>query len=297
MFSKVHFVAGKGGVGKTLIAQALATFFSTSHQTLLIELSEEETGEERPRLASIKTISKNLYYVKIFPDQALYEYLMLKIPTKKMLDSMLAHSLFRMLCSAMPGLFDLTRLGKIWYHADEINGSRQQIFEKIVVDMPSSGFVSRFLSIASVVSDAVKIGPLAKEAILIKDYFAKRENACLHLVAMPQELVVNETLELAKQIKKNKHVHLGMLFINRVLRLKSESYLPIPSQFLKSAPNIANIVNAFDARISDESAQRNRFLENGLSMPQILIADQVGEMVESKIVDEIVKILQNRFVL
>lgn len=285
--AKVHFVAGKGGVGKTLFSKAVATLFSHNHKTLLIELSEEETGEERPRMAAITSLKENLFHVRIFPDQALYEYLHLKLPTKRMLDSVLAHNLFRMLCSAMPGLFDLTRLGKIWYHADEINGSQKEIFDKIVVDMPSSGFVNRFFSIASIVSEAVKFGPLAKEAQLINDYMKNPLHARVHVVTLLQELVVNETLELIHQLKKQKRVALGVLAINRALRLTSEKYLHEAMALSEKAPNVKRLVQSFQARIHEESVQKNRLLENE-SLPPIIIPDQVGEIVETNIVENMV---------
>lgn len=295
--AKVHFVAGKGGVGKTLISQALATFFAIKAKTLLVELSEEETGEERPRMATIKAdVAKNLSYVRIFPDQALYEYLCLKIPSRNVLESLLSQSLFRTLCSAMPGLSDLTRLGKIWYHADESHGQKREIYEKIVVDMPSTGFVGRFLSIASVVAEAVKIGPLAKEARLIHEYFSKPNHARLHLITLPQELVVNETIELYREIKKTKGVNLGTLFINRVLKLDQEQ---ISTFYPQAAPYplVNRIVSSFDARGKEESAQRSRLLQAGLLLPPVVIADHMGEIVESKIIDEIITELSSEFVI
>lgn len=121
---------------------------------------------------------------------------------------MLSQKLFRALCAAMPGLSDLTRLGKIWFHADEVHGPKERVFDKIVVDMPSTGFVGRFLSIASVVYDAVKVGPVAKEAKLIRDYFQEPLHARVHLVALAEELVVTETIDLYDQLEA-KGINLG----------------------------------------------------------------------------------------
>lgn len=272
--SKIHFVAGKGGVGKTLISQALATYFAENNFTLLVELSEEEAKEDH-KFSSIKEVSKNLSHVKIFPDQALYEYLSLKIP-EKLVDSMLSKSLFRALGSAMPGLSDLTRLGKIWYHTKD--------FERIVVDMPSSGFVSRFLSIASIVEKAVKIGPLAKEAKLIDDYLKDPAHARVHLVAIPEEMVINETLELFQELKKRPTVSLGFLLLNRVLSLKPQ---PIDE---KLYPESAKVLSSLRKRKEEEDLGQRRLKMRGLNLPEIVFFDYMGEIMDSKIITKMVKI-------
>lgn len=219
--AKVHFIAGKGGVGKSLISAAFAHYFADlGYKTLQVELSEDESIEGM-RIPTIERLGPNLFYLKIFPDQAAYQYLRLKIPQKKLLDSLLSKKLFRALCAAMPGLSDLTRLGKIWFHADDSLYEGQEIFDKIVVDLPSSGFVKRFLSVADVVSKAVKIGPLAKEAEYIHRFFIDAKNARLHVVAAPEALIVSETKELVRSMQKAGAVNLGLFFINRVPSLSS----------------------------------------------------------------------------
>lgn len=271
--SKIHFVAGKGGVGKTLISQALATYFAEQNSTLLVELSEEEAKED-DKFSPIKEVSKNLSHVKIFPDQALYEYLSLKIP-EKLVDSLLSKSLFRALGSAMPGLSDLTRLGKIWYHTKD--------YERIVVDMPSSGFVSRFLSIASIVEKAVKIGPLAKEAKLIKDYLKEPAHARVHLVAIPEEMVINETLELYQELKKKPSVTLGFLLVNRVLNFEPKSLDE------KLYPESAKVLESFRKRKEEEDLVKRRLKMRGLNLHEIVFYDYMGEIMDSKIVTKMVK--------
>jgi anion-transporting ArsA/GET3 family ATPase len=287
--TKVHFVGGKGGVGKTLISQALATLFASVHKTLLVELCEEESGEGRLKTTIKETKTHNLYYVKMFPDQALYEYLSLKISQKKLLDSVVSQKLFKALSSAMPGLADLTRLGKIWYHADEQHGKKDEIYEKIVVDMPSSGFILRFLTIAHVVQMAVKIGPLAHEARLIHQYFSS--HALLHLVTLAEELVINETIELYRQVRQSPNVHLGAVFINRLLKFSKEELHPLHKE---NYPYLSSLMALFQSRAKTERIGRTR-LTKVVNLPQILISDQIGEMIESKIMTKIIEELPRGF--
>lgn len=295
LIPKVHFVAGKGGVGKTLISQALASFFAQKYRTLLVELSEEETKGSVYKSAVIQdNITQNLSHLKIFPDQALYEYLTIKIPAKKVLDTLLSEKLFRALCSAMPGLSDLTRLGKIWYHAEDRLSHHQQIFDKIVVDMPSSGYVHRFLSVAGVVKDAVKIGPLAKDAELIDNYFASN-NARLHLVTCPEEIIVDETLELMAELSTKSKVNLGLIFINRVLPLDSDKINQQSKAVDLSQKNIAVILDVILKRLAYESEQLKRLNIAKKMSHSIYLKDCISEELDSEIVKQMIKTINEKF--
>lgn len=265
--AKIHFIVGKGGVGKTLVAEGLAQILAKEYKTLLVELSEESSEDLDPQMAAISPRGHNLWYTKIYPDQTIYEYLSLKIPSQKIREALLSKTLFRALCAAMPGLSDLTRLGKIWYHADEHHGLKEQIFDKIVVDMPSTGFVARFLSIASVVYDAVKVGPIAKEAKLLADYLAHPEHACVHLVSIPEDLVVNESIELYTSLSAQQ-INWGALCINRLLNLDigsiaDDSRLP---------PHITTLLDSFRTRLKEESVQQKRLMKH-IPLPTIIVRD------------------------
>ncbi len=95
--AKVHFIAGKGGVGKSLISQALGKVFALNFKTLLVELCEEESNDGFTCPAAIQEVSRNLFSVKIHPDQSLYEYLSLKFPNRRVLDTFLRQNLIRTL--------------------------------------------------------------------------------------------------------------------------------------------------------------------------------------------------------
>lgn len=290
---KVHFISGKGGVGKSLTASALAHFFYQSgYETLLIELSEEES-EDYERVCSMRQINEKLFFMKIYPNQALYEYLSLKMP-RTVLEKLFSKRFFRALAAAMPALFDLTRLGKIWFHADPSNKEKAQIFDKIVVDLPSSGFIMRFLLIARVVKEVVKVGPLAKEADKIDTYFHKEGNAILHLVALPEELVINETIELYQKLRASNQTSLGILFMNRVVAF-GEHELQSLTRPVEKSSDIKSIVNFFLTRVHEQNQELKRLQEAGLLMPRMDIYEQWGEHIDSQIVDAMMQVIKDNF--
>jgi anion-transporting ArsA/GET3 family ATPase len=289
--AKIHFVAGKGGVGKTLISQALAHNFAQDEKTLLIEFSTMEKAALGPLWP--RPLKKNLWYLTIDPDHTLYEYLHLKIQNKRLLDSLLGHNIIRTLGRALPGLSDLTRLGKIWFHADQRYG--QDIYEKIVVDLPSSGFVSRFLSIAKVVHQAVKVGPVAKEAAIMAEYFSHPEHAILHIVTIAEELIINETIELYNDLRRKNDMTLGLLFVNRMLSKTLKELPTISDELVKYCPHIKKLAAFYRHRLDKELMQRKRLESEGIFMPAIFLADEANNIDRLTIASQIAEGLSGVF--
>lgn len=277
-------------MGKSLCAKALATYFARQGlSTLLVELSEEESEEGHDTIQPFQMMSKKLHFLRIYPDQALYEYLSLKVPGQSVLKKLLGKSFFRTLCSAMPGLSDLTRLGKIWFHADPIHGSSEKNFDKIVVDLPSSGFIERFLSIAQVVREVVRIGPLAKEARLMEDFFKDPNNAVLHLITLPEDLVINETFEIYNKISAAHYISLGMLVVNRLNVLNREELISLASKLEPSLTATKAIFEFFLSQVDNEHEQLKRLDTIGLKLPRIYLGEHFGAFFESEIIDEFVE--------
>jgi anion-transporting ArsA/GET3 family ATPase len=280
--AKVHFIAGKGGVGRTTVAVALSQYFaSLGLKTLRVDLSDN--ADQKP--GGMTADAANLTHMAVAPKDAIQEYLALKIGHKKILDMFYSHSLFNALCEAAPGLSDLTRLGKIWFHADPCNESRAPIFDRVVVDMPSSGFVARFLSVAHLVQEAVKIGPMAKEAGMINDFLLKPENALVHVVALPQELVVNESLELAGELIKKSPVKMGAVWINRAFKED-------PKALEKLAASVPEALKSWvadqAARAQSEEYEVARIKSAYPKIDVIAVGDYADECPEKFILNDII---------
>jgi anion-transporting ArsA/GET3 family ATPase len=274
-----------------MIAKALAQVLSKQYNTLLISLYEEPLSPKSPSISIIKPLTSGLYHIKIYPDQALYEYLSLKVKPQNIIDSIWSKGLFQSLYTIMPGLSDLTRLGKIWYHADQTHGLEEQIFEKIVVDMPSNGFVGRFLSIASLVYDAVKIGPIAKEAKLIKEYFQNKNNAAVHLVTL-EEVVVSESIDFYNQLSAS-GINWGALFINRKFNHANWGSMVLTKG---KTPHLFKIWHDFFTRAQKE-AQETKNLVDNLGLLSITIDDYLTIENEKLLVNNIAYHISHSMVL
>jgi hypothetical protein len=94
-------------------------------------------------------------------------------------------------------------------------GSAQTKFDRVVVDLPASGHAVTLLNTPSMITRLVRRGPIAKKA----DDLAAQilTPAEVLLVALPEALSVQETIELCEKLRANGAVKLAGIMLNHVI--------------------------------------------------------------------------------
>ena len=168
--SRVLIVAGKGGVGKTTMAAALARLASrTGRSVLIVELEGKsgitgafglghDLGYEEVELQAARPPDQGSVRARrITPDDALVEYLEdhgLRRVSKRLVSS----GVVDVVSTAIPGIRDVLVLGKIKQL------EREEVADLIVVDAPATGHAITFLTSASGLVNAARGGPLRSQA-------------------------------------------------------------------------------------------------------------------------------------
>lgn len=96
---------------------------------------------------------------------------------------------------AVPGLHDLLLLGKVENLISEpLPGDPR--YDVIVLDAPATGHGLTLLQAARTMTDITRTGPFHDLAATIDTFLSDRQRTATVLVTLPEELPVNETLEL-----------------------------------------------------------------------------------------------------
>jgi anion-transporting ArsA/GET3 family ATPase len=219
---RLHFVVGKGGVGKTTVAAALALMLARQGKRVLA--IEMDVGGRLPTVLggdgtapTPVELSRGLFVQSLDGRTALEEYLGLVVPVKRLLSTVFSSRIYQYFVAAAPGLKELMTVGKIWYEATREDNGRPA-WDAIVVDAPATGHSVQYLRMPQAARDTFGAGLVQREAARVVDLLQDAETTAVHLVTLAEEMPVAETLETHAQLRETLHMPLGWVVANRVHR-------------------------------------------------------------------------------
>ncbi len=217
---RVLFVVGKGGVGKSTVATALAVALAESGKRVLLAQMEPSR-----RLAEFLDIPgspegivealPNLCVVTVDGETALSEYLGLVLPVRRVQRMVVESKLYHHFVAAAPGLKELMTIGKIWYE-EQLAAKGRPKWDVIVVDAPATGHVLQYLRMPSAAAEAFGPGLVRREAQKVMELLVDPVRTAVCPVTTAEEMPVNETTEMYRQLRDRLRMPLGVLFVNRV---------------------------------------------------------------------------------
>lgn len=219
---KILVVSGKGGVGKTTVAAALGLV--AARRSRRVCLSDVDGKGALPKLFGgtdlgyePRELIPGIWGLTIAPENALIEYLDVQYHMKR-ISRVLTHTHFiDYITTAAPGLADILILGKVWYlERGRASGHARQDFDTIVLDAPAAGHMRSFLAAPVGLSDAVRVGPIRRQSDWILEMLRDPCRTRVHLVTLPEEMPVQETLETSQELDAGLRMPQGAIFANAV---------------------------------------------------------------------------------
>jgi anion-transporting ArsA/GET3 family ATPase len=199
--SRVAIVSGKGGVGKTTVAAALAVAASrTGRRVLLVEVEQREGIAPLFGVPPIgyreRPLAPGLTGLSVVPDEALVEYLYLFYGIRRVGRVLRGSRAVDFATNVAPGLRDILLIGKI-KEAENRRADGRHAFDLVVLDAPPTGRLPRFLEAPRAVAELVRGGPIRQQAQGVLDMVLDPRRCRVVLVTLPEDMPVRETVEAA----------------------------------------------------------------------------------------------------
>lgn len=229
---RVLFLTGKGGVGKTTLSIGITKFLSKRSKNLLLcDLAQEEIITKMLGLKKIgyriKKLENGINLLHIDPEKSLEEYVQLKLKYRILYLSLMSSRIYKQFVRSTPGLKEITVIGKIWY---EYNKGE---FDHIVVDMPPTGHALPMLKLPEIYMNSLGFGPIHNESKKLFDML--KNHSSLIPITVPQEMAINETIELIETSKKELPLHIPYVIFNRFFEEFTEQEIEnLPNSFKKT---------------------------------------------------------------
>ncbi len=213
---RLVFVTGKGGVGKSSIASALALLAARQgRRTLACEFDAKgnlaDFFSAAPTGWEPSEVQPNLFAMSMDTEESLKEYLRLqvKVPLVARIGP-LARTL-DFVANAAPGVKEILTVGKVVWE------TRERHYDLVVVDASATGHVVAQLSAPQAIAELVKVGLVREQTRWLSEILDDHTVTAAVIVAAPEEMPVNESLELAARIRSETRVDLAACVVNRVL--------------------------------------------------------------------------------
>jgi len=275
-------VAGKGGVGKSTISMALALAAAKAgRKTLLYQFGTQDSKTKTPFSEAtvgedIVEIRENLFAVRPSTESGMREYVLLKLKSKNAYRLVFENSFIKKLIDGIPGVNELIWLGKAFNHEREREHDGSPTWDTIVLDPPATGHSLYLFQVPFVIREAVQSGPFHREAVEMIELLTDPERTALHLVTLPEEMPVNECIQLKADVDARMGIPIKSLVVNGVFSdLFSESEVhalnTLRPQLEEDGGIIDRLVAAGLFRIERNKLQRSYItkLHNELGLPVI----------------------------
>jgi anion-transporting ArsA/GET3 family ATPase len=213
---RLLLVTGKGGTGKTSVTAALGLLAAQQGQRVLAcevdakgnlaDFYESSGLSFRPL-----EVQPRLFAMSMSTEESLQEYLRLQLHLPAIARIGPLARAFDFVATAAPGVREILTVGKLAYEA------RERHYDLVVADASASGHVVGQLAAPRAIDELVKVGPIHDQTGWLLEVLGDPAVTGLVIVTTPEEMPVNETIDLVGRVRTETDVDVAAIVVNRVL--------------------------------------------------------------------------------
>ena len=258
--SRLHFVSGKGGTGKSTVAAALALALAEGgKKVLLIEVEGRagiaptfELGELPPTETTIATAGTGTVFALPMDVEATFlDYLKTNYGMGLAARALKSIGAIEFATTLAPGLKDILITGKIMECTQRRDRDGRYAYDAIVVDAPPTGRIGKFLDVTRAMKEIAKAGPIAGQADRVVRLLHSPDTV-VHLVTLLESLPIQETAEAARELREL-DLKVGAVIVNRTLpQLLDPDELRAAADGTVDGPAVRAALDGAGLALSDE---------------------------------------------
>ncbi|MEO1172391.1 MAG: ArsA family ATPase, partial [Myxococcota bacterium] len=245
---RLVLVTGKGGVGKSSVSAALAVAAEKrGKRVLLVELGArpvmgELLGGTTPKHKPAAIASERhpqLFVCHLDPRRALQEYLVEAIKVRSLARLATENRVLARLWQAAPSVDEMSILTALERH-EKSRDDNGPLYDLIIVDMPATGHAKTMLAVPSGALAMIRVGSMADRARQVDILLRDSEKTAVVIVTLPEELPINESVELAHALEEELDLDTAAVVVNAVLpRIYDEHERTLIAQLAESLEDSA----------------------------------------------------------
>lgn len=204
---RIVLVLGKGGVGRSAVSAALGSALSErGERVLIVEWTIAEAiapwfglppVDVEPRAIAPRLSVMN-YRLSAVLRTYFVDHLKLGLFYRHIIDG--PH--LRALIEAAPGFAELMFVGHLWWLTGLAEKEAGLAFDRVIVDAPATGHGASLLDLPATLASLGATGLLGMEIGRVTALLADPARTGALVVALPEELAVDETLELVPRVTR-----------------------------------------------------------------------------------------------
>jgi arsenite-transporting ATPase len=220
---RLIMISGKGGVGRTTLAAAIAIAAAKNGKRVLLAEVGDNEGDESP-LAHLfgkknfteipAQLDQNLMACRLWAPQGHKLFLQHILPGGAILSAALRSKALQAFLTAAPSFCEMGWFYHLLTLIKEMNSDGQPRHQLIIIDMPATGHTLALTTLPKILIRLIRSGPIVDALSEGQRVIYDPDKSSSWVVTLPEKLPVSEALELLEGLHAS-NVPIGGIFLNR----------------------------------------------------------------------------------